>query len=220
MKEFKFKIPEYQDKELIAEVNYYAQLLGFDTTNSVWTHQLECWIKDNPVSFQHIRNGELTDHLLSYHNWKHMAHMISVTQQLAIYYDLPIIDRIVLFWAAFYHDYSHSFGKEKDFTNIAIAIDRFKKSWMGDTCIIMPFVIRLIEVTEFPFVHEPRTLLEKIIRDADLTMSLSRRADLFAIGLNNELKLPDGSITVDTMYEFAKSNELYTDEIKNLFRGE
>ena len=116
-----------------------------------------------------------------YHNWHHTCCMIHNVSEAYIYtqeiskkdWDLKEYRSLLL--AAALHDIAHTGGHESDTVNVARAIS-LAADFIGyerlDTQVDRALVISLIRVTEFPFVFEPKTELEKIIRDADLLQSL------------------------------------------------
>lgn len=224
MTEFNLRIPEYTDKLVIAELNYWASSVGIRTNTATWHMIVQDWIKDNPVTFQKLDvNFVISPILKSYHNWKHMAHVLSVAMQLCVFFDVRPRDKFNVFIACMFHDERHTMGKFKDDINIAIAIDRintiFTPSVIAELGVVSYFSFRdireLVKPTQFPFVIEPTYDLQKYIRDADLTMALSQNAEYFAEGLSNEVGVPIGTFSQKTMVDFALSQTLYFDCIRN-----
>jgi hypothetical protein len=225
MIEFQLRTPEYDNTLALQELNYWASTVGIATDSGHWRLILNDFIKDNPLVFQKVDiNLNVSDNLKSYHNWKHMTHVVSVCMQLANYYKLNLIDRYTLFISAMFHDYKHSFGQHNDEINIDIAIYNLTQKIYPQNVYALnvtrihkhKWIKPTIEVTKYPFDNEPITLIEKIIRDADLTMCLSKCPEYFAEGLANELNLPEGTFSQKTMLEFALSQTLYTLEIKTV----
>ena len=73
--------------------------------------------------------------------------------------------------AAIFHDFNHSGGKTTDDNNIAYALDALHLYWYQSTENSqqkLAIVKSLIEVTQFPFLREPETEDERLIRDLDL----------------------------------------------------
>lgn len=99
--------------------------------------------------------------------------------------------------ACLWHDYDHSAGHLPDVENIKVALTSLDH-WRA-----LPEYIEvaedifedlqawrvgeLIRVTEFPFVHEPMYMAEKIIRDADLLYSFADATGPILNGLYTEL---------------------------------
>lgn len=84
----------------------------------------------------------------------------------------PRFDEMTLLVAGLFHDYGHSGGLLPDKANIAMACEILNvyahkqgADLPGQVC---KEAIELIRITEFPFVHEPKTSLQRILRDADL----------------------------------------------------
>ena len=107
---------------------------------------------------------------LYYHNRYHSCWMMSKVDRLAEAYVTSLESKTALVLAAMFHDFNHSGGIVSDEINIDNALkglnvacyDAFTKHEIRD------HAMRLIRVTEFPFVHKPETIEEKIIRDADI----------------------------------------------------
>lgn len=118
-----------------------------------------------------------------YHNAKHcttvMRYAFDIASMSVAAYKLPLTWREMrmLLTAALYHDFGHT-GYDPDINNIEIAVTNMRV-FMGSTKTQVPYgpddldiIERMIRVTEFPFVHEPVTLSQRIIRDADLLQSI------------------------------------------------
>lgn len=102
----------------------------------------------------------------------------------------------VLLIACLWHDYDHSAGHLPDAENIKVALvslDHWRA--MPEYLEVAEEIFRdiepwrvgeLVRVTEFPFVHEPRYMAEKIIRDADLLYSFSDATGPILKGLYTE----------------------------------
>lgn len=151
----------------------------------------------------------------AYHMWRHMFDVALVTNTLA---KTCGANQKVLMIASLLHDYGHSLGKKPDKENINCAIinagilmKKYNVKLSEEECL---YVLNLINVTEYPFVHEVTTIEQKIIRDADLTMSLMPLD--YDVRLQAEMrhKFPEIVITRDEMKKFALSCEIYTDYTK------
>lgn len=138
---------------------------------------------DEPDSFGVIKGffDKHYDRAARYHNWHHTCCMIVNVSEAYAYtkerdrqeWDLKEYRSLIL--AAAMHDIGHTGGHESDTINVARAIalaSDFIRYARLDSQVDKALVISLIRVTEFPFVFEPKTELEKIIRDADLLQSL------------------------------------------------
>lgn len=112
--------------------------------------------------------------------------------------------------AALFHDFNHSAGQKPDTENIrqAVAgwrtfaqINQLSESRIGE-------VERLIQCTEYPFLAEPQTLPEKILRDADLLqITCPQWEEMIYEGLARELsitKMKPGQTFEAFKQEFAK----------------
>lgn len=139
--------------------------------------------------------------------------------------DFRMVDVIV---ALLWHDFDHSGGTQSDAENIEDAIAAF------DHYLDLPefadinlklgyydgqahYVKELLRVTEFPFVHEPRFLAEKIVRDADLLYSFSDNSGPILKGLYDELsqagRLPEDMTFMDMVQgqtKFHNEVQLFT----------
>ena len=132
---------------------------------------------------------------LPYHNNRHMlgvcriAHDIMTADCFA-----TTSDRDVVTVAAMLHDYGHTGGAQADSVNIANAIAGLEQfwethpntaEWLGP---YKPVIEDLIRVTEYPFVREPKTYAEKVLRDADLLYAcMSLDTDVIMEGLRLEI---------------------------------
>lgn len=80
-----------------------------------------------------------------------------------------------LILSALFHDIGHSGGTDPDNLNVARSMSLYaqhvapKVGYLTD---VNKQVYDNIEVTQFPFIHEPKNLYQQILRDADLLMSL------------------------------------------------
>lgn len=142
--------------------------------------------------------------------------------------DSPEFRMVDVIVALLWHDFDHSGGRLSDAENIEDAIAAFnhfldlpefadinmKLGYYADRAHV---VEELIRVTEFPFVHEPRFLAEKIVRDADLLYSFSEHAGPILKGLYDELsdigRLPSGMTFLDMVqgqHKFHDEVQLFT----------
>jgi len=142
--------------------------------------------------------------------------------------DTPEYRLVDVITALLWHDYDHSGGHQPDVENIEDAcnafdhwcsldefqdiVKRHNYSGANANC-----VKRLIRITEFPFIHEPRYIAEKIVRDSDLLYSFKDEAGPILHGLYSELsaagKLPEDmkfAQIVEGQTKFHNEVQLFT----------
>ncbi len=210
-------------EELILHDNFFAHLdrkekvqiildnlqLQYDYISYLEKHNLG---KDNP-----------------YHNLEHCYTIAIRSVEGAIVNSASTIDQRRIFLSALFHDFNHSAGKLTDNQNISLAVEGLQqffnieldnhsdKELFGENA--LSEMEKIIQVTEYPFIHEPKTLLEKIIRDSDLMQYLEVDYEKFMNGLGEELNL---NITKEQTKDFILSQKTYTDwgsnTLKNLFK--
>lgn len=214
-------------KDILYDVRVVAYSLFLVNEEEDYNEFIQEWINLNPVYAYMPKTDE---HMITYHNWCHMGHVTTLAYQFATHIDLSQYERTVLFFATMFHDFAHSFGELSDSENISRALvelekylntnkfcqyfynsDSLKSLYLKSS--FVRDVYDTIRVTEYPFVHEALTNTQKVMRDIDLTMSLSP-LDIFGIGLTNETKNKFGTIDRKTMAEFALSQHFYYPEIK------
>lgn len=162
-----------------------------------------------------------------YHNWFHTCCMVDNCVDAAIYHGMNFRDIHLLGVSALYHDANHSMGYETDDRNIERAL-KFLGSPNSLTPLDLGQVRACIQVTQFPYVLEPLTLDQKIIRDCDLLQILepdwfdhvvlglqaefenSGRSVSLKDMLEGQLKFMDSHINPDDMYTEWASNQLNT----------
>jgi hypothetical protein len=144
--------------------------------------------------------------------------------------------RMVLVLATMVHDYGHTGGRLDDVENIQIAIKALRKFVSHSSALtplrrghpelmqgILEKAIAAIVCTEFPFVHEPQSLLEKIVRDADLLYTaVMGKPEIVLEGLRAEIrKKLKRFISYTEMLEgqkaFLNNATLYTETGKQLW---
>lgn len=156
-----------------------------------------------------------------YHDSAHMFAVAIEADEMAVHYGLNEETRQALFLASIYHDYGHSYGKQKDIFNIHKAIGHFldhcqKYDFVANLQIkqeTIPIICNMIMCTHYPFVNEPCNYAASILRDADLLMSIQQDVQYFADGLTREFsnQLLDIVATPEEMYKFALAQKFYTD---------
>lgn len=119
------------------------------------------------------------DHMFQMHE---IAKVIYAAEVSKLEVGMPdsVDDRSVLMLAALFHDYRHSGGKYPDRTNIDRAADglltftslagrhRIPVVSSAIGTLYAAEAVTAIRCTEFPFIHEPTTLVQKALRDADI----------------------------------------------------
>jgi hypothetical protein len=127
-----------------------------------------------------------------------------------------------------FHDFGHTAADVPDKENIDIAIDGLSEfaRTLGNSDMECELEIAkgCIAITEYPYVEEPRTITQKIIRDADLLYAtFAPDGALILKGLHDELKNKEAFKNV-SLPDFLRSNEKfvsgikwYTDEARDLF---
>lgn len=166
-----------------------------------------------------VRYSESQD--VFYHTVRHMMAVANITMLLAN--DLTLIEKQNLLLAALFHDYEHSLGEATDSYNVAKSIYLSKLqienmntpfNYILGTQYNINVIQDAIFCTVFPFRVEPKNEIEKILRDADLLMSLCPDVDHFAKGLSLEIKV---ECSKQTMTDFVKGQTLYTPLAKKWF---
>ncbi len=170
---------------------------------------------------------------LPYHNNTHMLQVCNIAFHCT-YGELYDIDEIVLIIATLFHDYRHSGGKLKDSENVEIAISKAVKfcrefKFEKGVDIHIEYLVREVEdaiqCTEFPFIHEPKNLIQKALRDADILYAImSKDPKVIMEGLRKELndnRPEEDYINYRTMLEgqkeFFKQMKFYTHVGQSLF---
>src|ERR1019366_5684420 len=112
----------------------------------------------------------------------------------AQYYNLPKDTTRDILLAALFHDFNHSGGKLPDNENIKNAVSCIQALLTN----IHPLVIDCIECTEYPFVKEPLTIEQRIIRDADLMQfRYTNWMDMIGKNLRKEMEVRLGKTITD-----------------------
>jgi len=129
-----------------------------------------------------------------YHNIIHIFNVMHSVVDILNNYDVPVEKQKLLLLTAMFHDFNHSGGELNDSENIKMAKDGiiyFASSIYMKTE-DLSFVLDLLDVTEYPYKksNDELTLIEKILRDADLSqvMKLDTYFAHNLIGLKYELK--------------------------------
>lgn len=163
-----------------------------------------------------------------YHNNKHMQGMWDIAQVIwASEGDKEAWSLEALMFTCLLHDYGHSAGKDSDHYNVlstrefvADLISRNGYSMPGH---IAQVIDSAIACTEFPFVTPPTTVLEKVVRDADIlyaTVSLDPvlvledlRAEI-AVAAKREITYED---MMAGQSKFMETAELFTETGRSIW---
>lgn len=150
-----------------------------------------------------------------YHNLDHMLTVTKWCGRIASMMALDATEEKALLLAAIFHDFNHTAGKEEDHANIELAVAGLRRFCeihrMEDE--IRDLAIDNIRVTEYPFIYEPKTLAQKIIRDADIMQSPEpNRVEVLATGLRRELEVKFKRKI--TRSEFCKNQVSFLEGIK------
>lgn len=165
---------------------------------------------------------------LPYHNKRHTYNMVGRCYRMATEYHLPMQSLKQLLLAALFHDFNHS-GKSTgiihDRHNIEAAIAAVKDFFYSLENGACPEfnqqdlfnVCRIIACTEFPFAHEPITIEQRIIRDADL-LEISEPGwySHVILGLSEELGIQE-VIMVQNQATFLEACTFYTKVGQRIF---
>lgn len=175
------------------------------------------------LNLPHINLGNIIEYIethnksnnIPYHN---LDHLIGVTmwsgRLAAIEGSLYHPETKALLLAAMFHDFNHSSGRNKDSWNIKQATDALeiycKNNKISSSVMLEAYYC--IKTTEFPFIRDPETDQENIIRDADLLYGLSIDYESIIVdGLRKEIEISSNS-QIDRA-EFAKKNKEFRDSL-------
>jgi hypothetical protein len=148
---------------------------------------------------------------LPYHNEQHLLNMVSWCGKLymsdSLTFDAGQLK--LLLAAACLHDVMHSGGLRPDSENIEQAYLFIENacSWIKDhdTKVWLKFnkeaIKNLIKVTEFPFIHEPKSSLQKMIRDADILQNFSGHSCKYLNGLWQEFSRSGNVLSAEELIQ-------------------
>jgi len=146
-----------------------------------------------------------TSNNLPYHNFYHAECVFLNCYEGALLSNLEEDEIRGLCVAALFHDFNHSGGNLTDDKNITEAIKGLEiaqkyasSAHLGLNKLSLETAINAIKITEYPYVKEPSTVPEQIIRDADLMQIYEedRRTLLKQyLGLKAELELKSYKMT-------------------------
>lgn len=173
------------------------------------------------MDLQLLKNAEsfvtemLDEHLsenLTYHNLDHTKNVVKMVEEISQHSEINAEEIYQLKMAAWFHDvgYLHNYdGHEKDSIRIA---EEYLRSKDADEELIKK-VSRLIEVTELDVM--PETLLEKVIKDADMFHLGSPKGLVYTDELRNEYEHFKNTVYTDESwdklnYKFYRDHDYYT----------
>lgn len=182
----------------------------------------------------------------TYHNTLHMYYAAQLALQILRatpeYQKLDSSDKhneeLIVVVSLLWHDYDHSGGSLSDAENIQIAIAGYaywRKHVRPTPTFFNPViefeqehfmiqaVSQTIEITEYPFIREPITLAQQVVRDADLLYTFCDETGDIVYGLYKELvpKLPKHMTFVgflDGQVKFHDEVVLFTEPGKELHK--
>jgi hypothetical protein len=135
--------------------------------------------------------------------------------------NLSRTDRMVLLYAALFHDAWHPGDGLPDSINIPQAIRAFATHCGGQRAVVdEQFKIDVenaIRCTSYPFVRGPDTAVELYLRDADLLVMVHPARTVFLAGLGEELKTPS-PLTETANADFLERCHLFTEPGKSLMQ--
>ena len=130
--------------------------------------------------------------LKPYHGLRHMLHVFWDTYYGALYYGEKISPRTLrnMLIAALFHDYNHCGKTGNDAANIALAIEGLKQHILPIDEPYLDEIVSYIKATEYPHKEGEMPLPALIIRDADISYTLSDTwIQLVNFQLNREMGL-------------------------------
>ncbi len=112
-----------------------------------------------------------------YHNFRHLFHVLWMCYDAARYYRSQVspLEIRALLIASIFHDFDHSGRVGQDDLEIERAIRGLIANLAPEDGALLPLIKRLIQATEYPYKvpSEELTLLEQILRDADMSQTFS-----------------------------------------------
>jgi hypothetical protein len=148
-----------------------------------------------------------------YHNIRHMLHVMWDTYNGYLYYKNEISPRTLrnMLVAALFHDYAHSGKSGNDSYNIETAIHYLTLFILEEDKPFLDEISEYIKATQFPHLVMELTLPGKILRDADVTYTLSDTwIQTVAFGLSEEIGISTESM-LKGQETFLKSLHLETE---------
>lgn len=169
----------------------------------------------------------------AYHNTRHMQavaqlslDLLRVTPEyLTMTAEERTFSEVVVVVAGMWHDYGHTAGRLSDAENIKIATTAFIDYLVAaegvavhapspmvqySNDLLADRVSDVLYVTEFPFIHNPSSIEQRVVRDADLLYTFSNETCTILGGLYAEIlpKLNGMSFT-----EFVQGQKAFHDNV-------
>lgn len=188
----------------VQKVFHEAQL---DVVEAYRRSMFECVVKLTSLGriVGYVLAPENDTHL-GYHNPGHCMRVAMRAWELANL-EGETEDVRLLIIAALFHDFGHT-GKRPDIDNIEIAVKGMRDcpAVQEEFCLTdIRTIEQLIRVTEFPFIHDPKTPHEKIIRDADMMESFEPyHIKTILYNLREELEGVQGKVSVKEAAEMQE----------------
>lgn len=128
---------------------------------------------------------------IPYHNLYHAQTVALTCWRAAQLANLSKTDTQALILAALFHDFAHTGGVLPDADNIHLAIDalRISQKSLALDSELVAVAIDTILATQYPYVVEPKTEMQRIIRDADLCQILYEGWETMLEGLRLEMSV-------------------------------
>ena len=171
-------------------------------------------------AWQYVQTNNFSD-VLPYHNNTHILTVVKWCGRILGAKGLSAEYNRALLLAALFHDFRHSGGTKPDADNIQVAIAGLQ-DFYDKHVKVHPFMLELatgcIRVTEYPFVHEPKTPIQMIIRDADILQSFEPNyKEMLMEGLRHEISSARGEKISRRQYfentvKFMESVTFYMEE--------
>jgi len=183
---------------------------------------------------------ECVNALAPYHNQTHMVGVWTIAQQLwgaekvqpnFRAFEAEELSLAKLMIATLMHDVHHSGGRQDDRTNILWAIREikrfvlikskvlngpFKRTHPNEQGNLLYGTLGIVDCTQYPFVKTPSTVLERIMRDADILYAANTQdPKIIMEDLRREIEVArDRQVTYDEMLKgqaaFMADVTLYT----------
>lgn len=184
--------------------------------------EAEMYLSNNMLrsAWNYVQQNNFSD-VLPYHNNTHILTVVKWCGRILGAKDLSSDLNRALLLAALFHDFRHSGGSRSDADNIQVAIAGMR-DFYNKHVKVHPYMLDLAErcilVTEYPFIHEPTSPIQRIIRDADILQSFEPNyKEMLLEGLRYELVRSSGQKMsrrqyVEKTVEFMESVTFYTEE--------
>jgi len=149
---------------------------------------------------------------LTYHNWKHTEHVITMAEYIAQKENISDEDILLIKTAALFHDAGFINSISDGHEEASIQLAKNKLPQFGYTKNEIEIIERMILATAIP--QEPKTKLECVIADADLEYLGTDNFERIGTNLYLEIKKsnPDLSITEwnDIQIKFLQNHQYHT----------